>query len=840
MAMNLSQTAVLEMIIKAEDRASATLHAASRDVEGLGASMARLGRTAMVAGAALSGVAVGIVGAMGGLVKSAGDFEELTTALVTGAGESAANLESVRSGLLAMAGTVGVAANDLAKGMYMIESAGFHGAAGLQVLQASAQGARVGMADQAVVADALTTILKDYHLAATDAAGVTGQMIATVASGKMHMDDFAGSLSKVLPTAAGLGISFTQVGAAMATLTARGVPADTAANALRFALTALVHPTNAAQKAFKDLGMDYRAMQDQLSAGNLTGVLTMFQAAIDQATARGLSKAHILGAEAAIFGGARGTTVATNLLPNLDEYTANLGKIGGLTAGQTALARAWDDAQGDLNTRIDQFRNGLDATGKAIGLALLPQAKALLSAITALFGPLQTWIRAHTDLIARVLPLAAALTGLTGTLLLLGGAALIIGAALNPVTLALGAVAAAVAVLGGAWLAGMGDLQRTTRTTGDLLGVEVARWATTLGGWASGAWTAMQPALSTIGTHITTWLNTTADSVKAGTQRWAQNLVGGLHVSQGSMDTALQSITDGMDAWVKGDGVNAAIRLGNNLADAIVAAIVAKFNATLGAPSWWAGLLKIGTTTAPFQPTGGGLLGAIAPDITQHMTAPFAPGGALYNATAPTTPSIGVLPGATGVSGATGPGAPIVPWQTQVRQPTAPTTTTTGAPDTGQTWAPSPNVAPAAFASIGREVALMEGAVGRMAQQTAQATARTALPASSTVAMEMAGGGVVARQMPTQTTPGGTGGTQAGGTQGSLAGLGSTTAVNISVSVGSGAVQVSGGTQGADEARWRDFAQKVGEGYADLVATLAKAERMVSTPGRPSLGGSRG
>ena len=90
-----------------------------------------------------------------------------------------------------MAGKVGVSADDLAKGMYLIESAGYHGADALKVLQASAEGAKVGMADQADVANALTTVLKDYHLSAADAAGVTGQMVAAVASGKMHMGDFA-------------------------------------------------------------------------------------------------------------------------------------------------------------------------------------------------------------------------------------------------------------------------------------------------------------------------------------------------------------------------------------------------------------------------------------------------------------------------------------------------------------------------------------------------------------------------------------------------------------------------------------------------------------------------
>src|SRR5674476_496686 len=65
------------------------------------------------AGLAAIGVGVGIVA-----VKMGADFQEATTQLVTGAGESEKSIKLVRDGLLAMAPAVGMGPLALAKAMF--------------------------------------------------------------------------------------------------------------------------------------------------------------------------------------------------------------------------------------------------------------------------------------------------------------------------------------------------------------------------------------------------------------------------------------------------------------------------------------------------------------------------------------------------------------------------------------------------------------------------------------------------------------------------------------------------------------------------------------------------
>src|SRR4051812_5642452 len=106
----------------AEDKASgvfrkvgAEAKVAAKETSTMGASMAK-------AGTLIGAAAIGIAAVS---TKMAIDFQESTTKLVTGAGESEHAIEEVRKGILDMAGAVGTMPEELSKGMFLIESAGF-------------------------------------------------------------------------------------------------------------------------------------------------------------------------------------------------------------------------------------------------------------------------------------------------------------------------------------------------------------------------------------------------------------------------------------------------------------------------------------------------------------------------------------------------------------------------------------------------------------------------------------------------------------------------------------------------------------------------------------------
>lgn len=222
---------------------------------------------------ALLPLAVTITAVTAASIKMAADFESNTTRLITSAGETHANIDLVRRGMLEMAGQVGSSALDLSKAMYTVESGGRHGAEGLQVLRAAAEGAKTEGANLTVVADALTSVLQDYHLKGKDAALITSQMVAAVGAGKTTFEQFSGSLHSVLPIAASAHISFVDIAAAVASMTVHGVSAEQATQNLADTIKHLLAPTTVQIKELGQLGLSASDLANMVGKRGLTGTL---------------------------------------------------------------------------------------------------------------------------------------------------------------------------------------------------------------------------------------------------------------------------------------------------------------------------------------------------------------------------------------------------------------------------------------------------------------------------------------------------------------------------------------------------------------------------------------
>jgi TP901 family phage tail tape measure protein len=224
-------------------------------------------------GSKLKLAALGVGIGMGVAVKGAANLQQETTKLVTSAGESAKNLGLVQRGILALSSSADTGSKELASGMYMVESAGFHGAEGLTVLKAAAEGAKAEGADLADVANAVTSGLNAYGLKASQATSFTNEMVTAVGQGKMTMQDLASSLSAVLPIAASAHISFAQVAGAIATMTSQGMSARQASQDLASSIHSLLAPNNVAIQEMSQFGISSVHVSEQLGKRGLTGTI---------------------------------------------------------------------------------------------------------------------------------------------------------------------------------------------------------------------------------------------------------------------------------------------------------------------------------------------------------------------------------------------------------------------------------------------------------------------------------------------------------------------------------------------------------------------------------------
>ncbi|WP_328757474.1 phage tail tape measure protein [Streptomyces sp. NBC_00271] len=253
-----------------------TLREARGQMAGTAGSMRQAGATAF-AGAAKMGRSVSLigVGVAAASVKMAGDFQAQTMVLHTAAGESLRGLETVRKGILNISAGTGTGIQNLTDGMYQIEKAGYRGADGLKVLQAAAQGAKEENASLDSVTNAMTSVMASYHLKASDSVRVMNGMKTAAGEGKMTMEQFASSLSTVLPIASANKISFEEVGGALATLTQHGTSAREGTQELASTIRSLAAPNNVAIQEMQRLGLSSTDVSTHLGKRGLTGTLDL-------------------------------------------------------------------------------------------------------------------------------------------------------------------------------------------------------------------------------------------------------------------------------------------------------------------------------------------------------------------------------------------------------------------------------------------------------------------------------------------------------------------------------------------------------------------------------------
>jgi TP901 family phage tail tape measure protein len=364
----------LTYIIMGEDKLTPVLKKTGAEAEKqgntMGASFAKAGKMAAVAGVA---IAVGL----GVAIKEAGDYQESLDKLVTGAGESEKNMGLVSNSIQQIAIDTGTTLSQLTSGAFMIESAGYHGAAGMTILKAAAEGAKTSGADLGTVANALTTVMTDYHFQATDAAKAQSGLNAIVSSGKTNLQDLSSSMARALPTASALHISFSSVGGAMATMTGEGISAKLAAMGLNAAMLALAAPSTTAIKQMQALGISSKQVGTDLTT---KGILPAIKDITDAASKKfPQGSADWVAAVNKMVGGSRGLQVALALTgTHLTTTQKNTAAVALAMRDAGSNVSGWETAQKSFNIKLDQFKEIAQVAAVNLGTKLIPELSTLM------------------------------------------------------------------------------------------------------------------------------------------------------------------------------------------------------------------------------------------------------------------------------------------------------------------------------------------------------------------------------------------------------------------------------------------------------------------------------
>jgi len=185
------------------------------------------------------------------------DFEKSFAKVTTMFDTAKISSKELEKDILKLSDTSGIAATEISESFYEALSAGVpiseDTSRAIKFMSDSVNLAKGGFTSLASAVDVTTSIVNAYGLSLNEVAAVQNALIITQNLGKTTVDELSHSLSQVIPIAASLKVPFEQVGAALASITAQGVPTAQATTQLRAVFAELAKSGTSASDAFKSL-----------------------------------------------------------------------------------------------------------------------------------------------------------------------------------------------------------------------------------------------------------------------------------------------------------------------------------------------------------------------------------------------------------------------------------------------------------------------------------------------------------------------------------------------------------------------------------------------------------
>lgn len=378
-----AQADVVRATAAASDQAVVATDATAASTVRAGASAERAAAGGAAMSKAMKFGALGIAAVGYESIKAAGNFESMTEHLVTDAGESQQNIGLIRSGMLALATTTGTTTEQMAAGMYHVESAGFHGQKALDVLKVAAEGAKVGGADLDTIGQALTGTMNAFGAAGGTSTQMMNAMIATVGAGDMKMEAFGSSLGNVAAIGASAKLSFAQVGGAVATMTAQNVSAQRATQDLAHTIGSLGNPTAVMTKEMTAMGLDSLKVSSNLGKNGLTGTFDTLVQAIAAHTKGGQVEVDTLNASKAAA--AQANAVLGQMPPAMKKVSESWTAGTTTTAQYNKAVQALPPAQQKMYLAFEQMTKKSGAFAQSLQ-ANTPMAQTFNAALAKMTG----------------------------------------------------------------------------------------------------------------------------------------------------------------------------------------------------------------------------------------------------------------------------------------------------------------------------------------------------------------------------------------------------------------------------------------------------------------------
>jgi TP901 family phage tail tape measure protein len=389
-------------------------------------NLTQFGQGVAIAGAGLAGLLL-----LDRAVDVSSEFSaaiaEIST-LVDEASFSTANLTRVS---LELAQAYGGGAIEQARGLYETISAGVTDAAkATDLLRVANELAIGGATNTKTAVDALTSVVNAYSASGAEARDVSDAFFVAIKAGKTTAAELATTMGRVAPTAASLGVSFSDLLAAIAAVTTQGLDTSEAVTGMKAALANIIKPTSDATKEAARLGIKFDAAT--LRARGLSGFLQTVTSSA-RFNADSLSK---------LFGSVEALNSVMALTANESaSFNMILGQMGSRAGATNA---AFETMASTLALQRRRFNSLKEAAVIVVGQALEPIAKAIVRFGNAV---LETFLRIPKpvrDFMVRTVAAVSVLLVLVGGFIAAKAAAAIFLIGLKVLGLTLGGIVASL------------------------------------------------------------------------------------------------------------------------------------------------------------------------------------------------------------------------------------------------------------------------------------------------------------------------------------------------------------------------------------------------------------
>ena len=354
----------------------------SKSFNALGKDMTRVGGQVNKAFAAM-GVGAGIAA-----TKAIGEFRafedgmlEVFTLLP---GISSEAMDQMEADVLSVSKVIGKLPEEVIPSLYSSLSAGVPPDNVFAFLETANKLAVGGATDLETAVDGLTSVVNAFGSDVISVGQASDLIFTAVKGGKTTVDELSKSLFQVAPIAAGLGVEFGDVTAALATLTAAGTPTAVAATQLRAVFSELSKPTTVVSKKFKELtGKDFAAFVSE--GGNVADALNLIS---DDAKASGVSLA-------AYFGSVEAAGAAQVLTGKGAEKFAS--ELKAVDSAMGATDEAFKMGASGIGLVLDKIKASINVFVIEIGQKLAPVLLEFIDRAKNVFEQLQPRVKEFSD-----------------------------------------------------------------------------------------------------------------------------------------------------------------------------------------------------------------------------------------------------------------------------------------------------------------------------------------------------------------------------------------------------------------------------------------------------------